>query len=81
MSISAQTASSLFRIRPHAIEQSVRVPRVYFLLLEAKKSLVLKYKFSFGEKLSFEGGVGGGGGGSGKVLQAVNCARTNAMLI
>ena len=55
-----------FTIRPHAIEKSVRVPRVYFLLLGAKKSLVLKKKFSFEKKLSFEGKV------QQKSLQVVN---------
>ena len=56
-------------IRPHAIEKSVRIPSVYFPLLGAKKSLVLKNKFSFEKKLSFEWGV------QEKVPQAANCAR------
>ena len=54
------------RIRPHAIENSVRVRCVYFLLVGAKKSLVLKKKFSFEKKLSFEGKV------QQKSLQVVN---------
>ena len=53
-------------VRPHAIENSVRVRCVYFLLVGAKKSLVLKKKFSFEKKLSFEGKV------QQKSLQVVN---------
>ena len=63
----AGSSPEVTRVRPDAIEKSVRVRRVCFLLLGAKKSLVLKKKFSFEKKLRFEGKV------QEKILHAVGC--------